>query len=53
MVKWPRVSVTQLIIDARLAEIAEQKARLTDDWVQLDMDANKYQDLSTKMGARA
>ncbi len=39
-------------IDARLAEIAEQKARLADDWVQLDMDTNKYQDLSTKLGAR-
>jgi len=31
-------------IDARLTEIAEQKARLADDWVQLNMKTEKYRE---------
>ena len=31
-------------INARLAEIAEQKARLADDWVQLDMGTDRYRE---------
>ncbi|HEY87966.1 MAG TPA: hypothetical protein G4O06_08100 [Dehalococcoidia bacterium] len=34
-----------LPIDGRLAEIAEQKARLANDFVMLNMDASKYQEL--------
>ena len=29
-------------IEQRLAQIAEQKARLADDWVKMNMDAQKY-----------
>ena len=32
-------------IDARLADIAEQKARLADDWVRLNMDSSSFRDL--------
>ena len=32
-------------VDERLAQISEQKARLADEWVQLNMDAGKYQEV--------
>lgn len=31
-------------VDERLAQINEQKARLADEWVQLNMDAGKYRE---------
>ena len=36
-------------IDVRLAKIAVQKARLADDWVQLNMNADKYQELKRNL----
>jgi len=39
------LKATILPIDDRLAKIAEQKARLADDFVMLNMDANKYREL--------
>jgi len=36
-------------VDARLAEIAEQKARLADEWVQLNMSTDKYQECKRKI----
>lgn len=32
-------------VDERLAQINEQKARLADEWVQLNMDAGKYREV--------
>ncbi len=36
-------------IDDRLAQIAEQKSRLADDWVKLNMDADKYKDMQQSL----
>ncbi|MBA7690645.1 hypothetical protein ES703_99176 [subsurface metagenome] len=36
-------------IEKRLAQISEQKARLADEWVQLNMDTDKHQNLKQKL----
>jgi len=36
-------------IDDHLAQIAEQKSRLADDWVKLNMDSDKYRDMQQSL----
>lgn len=36
-------------IDNRLAQIAEQKARLADEWVQANLDPKKFQELQSQL----
>lgn len=36
-------------VDEELTRLAEQKARLADEWVQMNLDQNKYQQLQKKL----